>query len=93
MQIQETGDLAIILNAALSQRAKIGHYLNPFEIARAIQLCRCIFFNNFHQLNYSLPSISCPDLKLLAVTGFEISSFLRPNLQRAITIKNDFFYF
>ena len=31
---------------------------------------------NFHQLIYPLPSISCPDLELLAVTVFEISSFL-----------------
>ena len=37
----ETGFLAFILNAAWSQRAKICHYLNPFEIARAIQLCQC----------------------------------------------------
>ena len=29
-----------------------------------------IYFINFHQLIYSLPSISCPDLKLLAVTVF-----------------------
>ena len=38
--IQETGFLAIILNAALSQRAKNRHYLNQIEIARAIQLRR-----------------------------------------------------
>ena len=34
-----------------------------------------IYFKQF-SLIYSLPSISCPDLKLLAVTVFEISSFL-----------------
>ena len=34
-----------------------------------------IYFN-FYQLIYSLPSFSCQDLKLLAATGFEISSFL-----------------
>ena len=38
-KIQETRFLAIILIAALSQRAKFCHYLNTFEIARAIQLC------------------------------------------------------
>ena len=38
-KILETGFQAIILNAAKSQRAKIRHYLNPFEIARTIQLC------------------------------------------------------
>ena len=32
-------------------------------------------FINFHQLIYSLPSISCPDLELLAVTVFDISDF------------------
>ena len=40
-KIQETGFLAIILNAAESQRAKLRHYLNPSEIARAIRLCQC----------------------------------------------------
>ena len=40
-KIQATGFLAIILNAALSQKANIHHYLKPFEIARAIQLCQC----------------------------------------------------
>ena len=40
-KIQETEFLTIILNAASSQRAKIRHFLNPFEIARAIQLCWC----------------------------------------------------
>ena len=34
------------------------------------------FFLNFHQVIHSLPSISCPTLELLAVTVFEISSFL-----------------
>ena len=47
------------------------------------------FSQNFHQLIYSLLSISCPSLKLLAVIDFEISSFLCPNVQRAIT-KNTF---
>ena len=32
-------------------------------------------FINFHQLIYLLPSISCLDLELLAVTIFEISCF------------------
>ena len=40
-KIEETGFLAIILNAAKFQRAKFRHYFNPFEIARAIQLCQC----------------------------------------------------
>ena len=40
-KIQETGFLASILNAGKSQRAKIRHYLKPFKIAKAIQLCRC----------------------------------------------------
>ena len=39
-KIQETEFLAIVLNTAQSQRAKIRYYLNPFEIARAIQLFR-----------------------------------------------------
>ena len=41
-------------------------------------------FLNFHQVIYSLSSISCPSLKLQAVI---ISNFLCPNLQRAITKK------
>ena len=32
----------------------------------------------FHQVIYSLPSISCPSLKLLAVIFFEVLSFLCP---------------
>ena len=40
-KIQKTGFLAILLNAAQSQRAKVRHYWNPFEIARPIQLCQC----------------------------------------------------
>ena len=35
-----------------------------------------MYFINFHQVIYSLPSISCPDLELLAVTVIEVSSFL-----------------
>ena len=51
------------------------------------------FFLNFHQVIYSLPSISYPTLKLLAVTVFKRSSFLCQNLQRAITQKlNDIFF-
>ena len=42
----------------------------------------------FHQVIYSLPSISCPTLELLTVKVFEISSFLCQNLQRAILQKN-----
>ena len=38
-KVQETGLQAIILNAA-SLVPKFRHYLNPIEIARAIQLCR-----------------------------------------------------
>ena len=38
----------------------------------------------FHQVMYLFFSISCASLKLLAVIVFEISSFLCPNLQRAI---------
>ena len=49
------------------------------------------FFLNFHQVIYSLPSISCPVLELLAVAVFEISSFLCQNVQRAITQKKSFF--
>ena len=45
------------------------------------------FFLNFHQNIYSLSSITCPSLKLIAVIVFEISNFLCPNLQRAITQK------
>ena len=45
------------------------------------------------KLIYSLPSISCPDLELLAVTIFEISSFLCKKLERAITKKKFFFLF
>ena len=55
--------------------------------AKGITKKRYIFFINFHQVIYSLPSISCPDLMLLAITVFEISSFLCPNLQRAISNK------
>ena len=37
---------------------------------------KCInFFLNFHQVIYSLSSISRPSLKILAVIIFEISSF------------------
>ena len=45
-----------------------------------------IFFK-FSPGNLSLPSISCPTLELLAVTFFEISSFLCQTLHRAITKK------
>ena len=38
-----------------------------------------------HQVIYPLPSISCPTLELLAVTVFEILSFLCQILQREIT--------
>ena len=44
--------------------------------AKAITKNYIYIFINFHQLIYSLPSISCPDLELLAVMVFEISSFL-----------------
>ena len=37
---------------------------------------------------YSLSSIRCQSLKLLAVIVFDISSFLCANMQRAITRKN-----
>ena len=43
--------------------------------AKAITKKKYIFVN-YHHLICSLPSISCPDLELLAVTVFEISSFL-----------------
>ena len=49
-------------------------------------------FLNFHQVIYSLPSISCPTLELLALMDFEISSFLFQNLQRAITQKKMIFF-
>ena len=51
-----------------------------------------IFFLNFHKSIYSLSSISLASLKLLTVMVFEISSFLCPNLQRAITKKNNDFF-
>ena len=53
------------------------------------------FFLNFHQVIYSLTSISCSTLVLLAGRVFEISSFLCQNLQRAITQKkyNIFFLY
>ena len=35
-----------------------------------------IYFINFRQLIYLLPSIICPDLELLAATVFEISSLI-----------------
>ena len=47
----------------------------------------------FHQVINVSSSISCPSLKLLALTFFEISKFLCPNLQRAITKKWFFFNF
>ena len=46
-----------------------------------------LLFFNFHQVIYSLSSISCPSLKLLAVMVFKISSFPCPNLQSTITQK------
>ena len=46
------------------------------------------FFFYSHQVIFSLPSISCLILELLAVTVFEISSFLCQNLQRAISQKH-----
>ena len=49
---------------------------NDLKNAKAITKKKKHIFINFHQLIYSLPSISCPDLELLAVTVFEISSFL-----------------
>ena len=55
--------------------------------AKAIIKKKELYFIDFHQVIYSLPSISCPTLELLAVTVFEISSFLCQNLQRAITQK------
>ena len=44
--------------------------------AMAITKRKEIYFIDFHQVIYSLPSISCPTLELLVVTVFEISSFL-----------------
>ena len=46
-----------------------------FKNTKTITKKKYIFIN-FHQLIYSLPSISCPDLELLAVTLYEVSSFL-----------------
>ena len=62
-----------------------GHLLKKMQRRN---LKKKYIFIYFHQLIYSLPSISCPDLELLAVTIFEISCFLCPKLQRAITQKN-----
>ena len=56
----------------MSKFAKGIHLKN----AKAITKKEIYFFINFQQLIYSLLSISCPDLELLAVTVFEISSFL-----------------
>ena len=61
--------------------------------AKAITKERNIYIFNFHQVIYSIPSISCPTLELLAVTVFDESSFLLPNLQRAITKKMLLFLF
>ena len=47
----------------------------------------------FSRLLKCLRSHIGPSLKLLAVTVFEISSFLCPNLQRAITKKKCFVFF
>ena len=46
------------------------------------------YFCNFHQVIYLLSSTSCPSLKLLSVTVFEISRFLCPNLQKGNNSKN-----
>ena len=54
--------------------------------AKAITKKSIYFFINFHQVIYSLPSISCPTLELLA--AFEISSFLCEILQKAIAKKD-----
>ena len=62
------------------------------KMQRAITRKNNITFSlNFHQVIYSLSSISCPSLKLLAVIVFKISRFLCPNVQRAITKKSFFF--
>ena len=62
-----------------------GHLLKN---AKAVTKIKEIYFINFQQVIYSLPSTSCPTSELLAVKVFEISSFLCQNLQRAITQKN-----
>ena len=56
--------------------------------AKGITKKKEIFSLNFQQVIFSFPSISFPTLELLAVTVFEISSFLCRNLQRAKTKKN-----
>ena len=43
----ETVFLLTYLNTALSQGARIRHYLNPLEIARAIQLFQCVLAGIF----------------------------------------------
>ena len=48
-------------------------------------------FLHFHQVIYLLYSISCLSLKLLAVLFLEISSFLCPHYQKAITKKKKTF--
>ena len=64
------------------------------KMQRAITLKNKItFFKKSHQVIYSLFSISCPSLKVLAVLVFKISSFLCQNLQRAITFKKSTFFF
>ena len=51
------------------------------------------FFLNFHQIIYSLSTITWSSLKLMAVILFEISNFLCPNVQRAITQNKITFFF
>ena len=38
--------------------------------AKAMTKKKTVYFIDFHQVIYSLPSISCPTLELLAVTVF-----------------------
>ena len=60
--------------------------------AEAIIKKKEIYFIDFHKVIYSLPSISCQTLELLAVTVYEISSFLCQSSQRAITKKKMIFF-
>ena len=67
--------------------SKFAKGINSKNVKAITKKNKYIVFN-FHQVIYSLPSISCPTLELLAVTVFEISSFLCQNLQRATAQKN-----
>ena len=61
--------------------------------AKAITKKEIYFLSIFTSFSYSLPSMSCPDLELLAVTVFEISSFLCQKFAKGNNSKNVYFFF